>query len=396
MDTHPHHTAVIDTDGTPITYTELETWANRVAHHLLAHHIGIEDIIAVPIPRSATLTAAMWGIWKTGAVYLPLDPDYPPHRLHQYTTDAQPTHTLTTHTVNHLRHHTTTNHHRPPTPHTHPLNAAYLIFTSGTTGRPKAAINTHQGLTNRLAWMQHTIPLTTTDRILHKTPTSFDVSLWELTWPLLHAATLVHLPPGAHRDPTTIHHTLTHHHITICHFVPAMLRTYLHHLTTTNPPPTPHLHHVISSGEPLTTDLTTTFHHHHPHTTLHNMYGPTETAIDVTTTTITPHQPITLGHPTPGNHILILNPHHQPQPPNTIGQLTIAGTQLARGYHHQPGHTADTFRPHPTQPGQRIYTTGDHAHTTHNGTIHYHGRTDHQTKIRGTRIELTETHQHLV
>ncbi|MFD3518836.1 AMP-binding protein, partial [Streptomyces sp. NPDC058663] len=262
-------------------------------------------------------------------------------------------------------------------------------------------MNTHAAFVNRITWTQNAYPLTPTDRVLFKTPIGFDVSGWEWTWPLTTGATIHLLTPGAHRDPTHLTHTIRTAGITVCHFVPSMLRHFLAH------PDTPHcttLTHLITSGEELTPHLTTTLHTTLPTTHLHNLYGPTEAAIDVTHHTPDPHTPhtrIPIGTPITGTDLHVLDTHHQPVPIGVTGHLHIGGTPLARGYHHQPALTADRFIPHPTHHGQRLYATGDQARWTPHGTLEYLGRNDHQIKIRGQRIEPAEidtalhTHPHI-
>ncbi|RFU87407.1 amino acid adenylation domain-containing protein, partial [Streptomyces triticagri] len=425
----PDAIAVTDEHGTQLTYRQLDQRANQLAHHLTTHGVTTEDVIGIHLERSPHLITALLATLKTGAAYLPLDPDYPPARLTHMTTTSQPTLILTHHpthttattlTTNNtgtgtgdgegatnntpiplinlddaavdalLDQHPTT----PPTVHLTPDNAAYILYTSGSTGTPKGALNTHAAFTNRITWMQNTYHLTPTDRVLFKTPIGFDVSGWEWTWPLTTGARIHLLPPGAHRNPTHLTHTIQKHHITVCHFVPAMLTHFLTHPHTPN---CTTLTHVIASGEELTTHHTHTFHTTLPTTQLHNLYGPTEAAIDVThhtTTPTTPTQPqparIPIGTPITGAEIHILDDHHHPTPPGIPGHLHIGGTPLARGYHHQPALTAQHFTPHPTQPGTRLYKTGDLARHTPHGTIEYLGRTDHQLKINGQRIEPAE------
>ncbi|MFE6166221.1 amino acid adenylation domain-containing protein, partial [Streptomyces sp. NPDC056486] len=384
--------------------------SNRLAHHLIAHGIGVEDVVGLCLHRSLDLIVSLVAVLKAGAAYLPLDPDYPPARLthmattsrtpliltHHHTRDTAATFDLPPATqlldLDTERDAITAQPATTPGPVMDPANAAYVLYTSGSTGRPKGAVNTHAAFTNRIAWMQNTYPLTPADRILFKTPIGFDVNGWEWTWPLTTGASLHLTPPGAHRDPHQLAHLIQTHHITVCHFVPSMLRYFLdnpttHHCTT--------LKHLIVSGEELTPHLTHTHHTTLPTTQLHNLYGPTEAAIDVTahTTThshTTTNTPIPIGTPINATDLHILDTHHQPTPIGVTGTLHIGGTPLARGYHHHPALTADRFTPHPTHPGKRLYNTGDLAHYNPDGTITYLGRTDHQIKIRGQRIEPAE------
>ncbi|WP_447050613.1 amino acid adenylation domain-containing protein [Streptomyces rosealbus] len=416
----PDAIAVTGEEG-HLTYRELDEAANRLAHHLQAQGVGVEDVVGLCLHRSLNLIISLVGVLKTGAAYLPLDPDYPPARLTRMATTSR-TPLILTHTPTRDLAETLdlpANVHlldleteeaaitaRPataPAVAMHPDNAAYVLYTSGSTGQPKGAVNTHAAFTNRIAWMQHTYHLTDADRVLFKTPIGFDVNGWEWTWPLTTGARIHLTPPGHHRDPAALATLIQTHHITIAHFVPSMLRYFLNHPTTPN---CTTLRHLIVSGEELTPHLTHTHHTTLPTTQLHNLYGPTEAAIDVTAHTTTPTtQPTTaripIGTPINATNLHILDTHHHPTPLGTIGTLHIGGTPLARGYHHQPALTADRFTPHPTQPGQRLYNTGDLAHWNPDGTLTYHGRTDHQIKIRGQRIEPAEidtalqTHPHI-
>ncbi|MFF1700222.1 amino acid adenylation domain-containing protein, partial [Streptomyces sp. NPDC058257] len=415
----PDAIAVTGEEG-QLTYRELDEAANQLAHHLRNHGIGVEDVVGLCLHRSLDLIICLVGTLKAGAAYLPLDPDYPPARLTRMATTSHTavilTHTATRETAADLdlpastrlldldteRPAITTRPTTAPALDMHPDNAAYILYTSGSTGLPKGAVNTHAAFTNRIAWMQNTYPLTPTDRVLFKTPIGFDVNGWEWTWPLTTGARIHLTPPGTHRDPHQLAHLIQTHHITTAHFVPSMLRYFLDNPTTQN---CTTLRHLIVSGEELTPHLTHTHHQTLPTTQLHNLYGPTEAAIDVTAHTTQPPTPTTtripIGTPINATHIHILDPHHQPTPINVTGTLHIAGTPLARGYHHQPALTAERFTPHPTQPGQRLYNTGDLAHYNPDGTITYLGRTDHQIKIRGQRIEPAEidtalqTHPHI-
>ncbi|MGW5869203.1 non-ribosomal peptide synthetase, partial [Streptomyces sp. NPDC055239] len=301
----PDAVAVTGEEG-QLTYRELDEAANRLAHHLIARGIGVEDVMGICLHRSLDLIVSLVAVLKTGAAYLPLDPDYPPARLTRMATTSR-TPLILTH--QHTRDTTTSLDLPPatqlldltreepdiaarpvtaPAPVMDPANAAYVLYTSGSTGQPKGAVNTHAAFTNRIAWMQNTYPLTPADRILFKTPIGFDVNGWEWTWPLTTGASIHLTPPGAHRDPHQLAHLIQTHHITTCHFVPSMLRYFLDNPTTQN---CTTLKHLIVSGEELTPHLTHTHHTTLPHTQLHNLYGPTEAAIDVTAHTTTPTTP---------------------------------------------------------------------------------------------------------
>ncbi|MET9611191.1 amino acid adenylation domain-containing protein, partial [Streptomyces sp. NPDC006512] len=261
------------------------------------------------------------------------------------------------------------------------------------TGRPKGVMVEHEAIVNRITWMQHTYQLTPTDRVLQKTPASFDVSVWEFFWPLAYGTPLVIARPDGHKDPDYLTTLINEQHITVLHFVPSMLTALLTETTLTN---CPTLRLVTCSGEALPTDLVTRFHTPTTHTQLANLYGPTEAAVDVTATTSTPtntqgHTTAPIGTPLWNTRTYILDPTLQPVPPGTPGELYLAGIQLARGYLSRPDLTAERFTadPHGT-PGTRMYRTGDLARHLPDGRIHYLGRTDDQVKLRGFRIEPGE------
>jgi len=252
-------------------------------------------------------------------------------------------------------------------------------------------MNTHRGICNRLLWMQDHYQLDATDRVLQKTPFSFDVSVWEFFWPLQVGARLVIAAAGGHRDAGYLIATINRHHITTIHFVPSMLRLFLdHHAADT----CASLRRVICSGEALTLDLQDRFFDRLD-TQLHNLYGPTEAAVDVTWWQCQPDHDlpvVPIGRPIANTTIHILDDHLQPQPIGVPGELHIGGVQVARGYLHRPDLTTQRFIPDPFSdtPNARLYKTGDLARWLPNGTIDFLGRLDFQVKLHGVRIELGE------
>ncbi|MFG1690527.1 amino acid adenylation domain-containing protein, partial [Nonomuraea sp. NPDC049269] len=292
---------------------------------------------------------------------------------------------------------------QPPAHRTHPAQAAYLMYTSGSTGTPKGVLIPHRGLTNRITWTQHTYHLTPHDKVLHKTPTTFDISLWELLGPLTAGAQLILAKPGHHGDPEHLLHLINHHNITLIHLIPTLLTHLLNQNDTNqqgNATSPTSLRHVFCGGETLPATTVTAFYQRHPTTTLHNLYGPTETSIDATAYTCPhphPHPGQTpainppIGTPLANTTTHILDPHLNPTPTGIPGELFIGGQGLAHGYHHQPALTAQRFIANPhTSDGSRLYRTGDLTRHDPHGNIHFLGRTDHQVKIRGHRIEPAE------
>ncbi|MFL6120782.1 amino acid adenylation domain-containing protein [Actinophytocola sp.] len=363
--------------GAELTYAQLDRRANRLAHHLLARGVGPESVVGVQLERGAELVVALLGIHKAGGAYLPLDPDYPAERLAYLRTDARAGVTVTAETFTGLD-----GPDHDPGVHVQPAHPAYVIYTSGSTGRPKGVVIEHRGIVNRLRWMQDTYALDATDRVLQKTPSSFDVSVWEFFWPLMTGATLVLACPGGHRDPAYLAEVIAAEEITTVHFVPSMLRAFLAEPFGA----LPSLRRMICSGEALTADLVTGVAGRIG-CELHNLYGPTEASVDVTAVQCHPGEPVTIGRPITNTRAYVVDGDLHPV---ADGELCLAGVQLARGYLGRPALTAERFVPDPFGDGDRLYRTGDRARFRPDGTIDYLGRLDHQVKIRGHRIELGE------
>ncbi|HET6976586.1 MAG TPA: amino acid adenylation domain-containing protein [Pyrinomonadaceae bacterium] len=386
-----------------LTYAELNRRANQLAHHLRRHGVGPEVLVGVAAERSVELMVALLGILKAGGAYVPIDPSYPASRVEYMLADSGVSIVLT---QSHLL---------PQLPQTsarmiclddwseiaaeadeNPAvnvsgdNSIYMIYTSGSTGQPKGALNTHSALFNRLTWMQQQYQLTPEDRVLQKTPFSFDVSVWEFFWPVITGARLVFAKPGGHQDRSYLIELINATQITTCHFVPSMLHAFLDDPEEST---CRSLRQVMSSGEALSYDLQQRFFERLG-ARLHNLYGPTEAAIDVTFWECGPNEEhsVPIGRPIANTEIYLLDPSLHPVPVGAPGELYIGGVGLARAYHHRPELTAQQFVPHPFSEtsSRRLYKTGDLARYRADGAIEYIGRSDHQVKIRGFRIELGE------
>jgi amino acid adenylation domain-containing protein len=361
-------------------------------------------VVAVVMERSAELMVALLAVLKTGAAYLPVDPGYPADRIAFMLADTRPVLVLTdaalvgalpagklpvlipgaleaTHGDGNLD---DAERGGPLLP-AHP---AYLIYTSGSTGTPKGVMVPHAGIVNRLAWMQAAYRLDESDRVLQKTPISFDVSVWELFWPLLEGAALVLARPGGHRDPAYLSRLIGSAGITTAHFVPAMLEAFL---GSADPGPCGSLRRVICSGEALPGRVADRFADWSP-AELHNLYGPTETSVDSTAWACAPGggtPPI--GRPIWNTSVYVLDRALRPVPAGMPGELYVAGQGLARGYLARPGLTAERFVANPYgAPGERMYRTGDVVRWTADGELVFAGRADEQVKIRGFRVEPGE------
>ncbi|MFI9051728.1 amino acid adenylation domain-containing protein [Streptomyces sp. NPDC053427] len=410
----PDRTAVAF-EGAELTYADLFARADRLAALLTHRGAGPEGVVAVAVPRSLDLIVALLAVLKSGAAYLPIDPDDPTERTAFVLGDARPVLLLVTEETSALlagtdaaperivldSPETRTRLARPaddaerpesgrPAAGLLPRHPAYVIYTSGSTGRPKGVLVPHEGIVNRLLWMQDQYHLTGDDRVLQKTPSSFDVSVWEFFWPLIAGAGLVVARPGGHKDPAYLAALIDEQQVTTAHFVPSMLRAFLAQPTAAA---CASLRQVMCSGEALTADLTQSFQASLD-IPLHNLYGPTEASVDVTHHACAPqtgdaHPPI--GRPIWNTQVYVLDAGLAPVPVGVVGELYLAGTGLARGYLNRPGLSAERFVANPFGgPGERMYRTGDLVRWSSEGELEYLGRADSQVKVRGFRIELGE------
>jgi amino acid adenylation domain-containing protein len=405
VDRDPAATAVVFGE-TSLTYAGLEAAANRLAHRLIARGVPPGGVVAVHAERSLEMVVALLGVLKAGAAYLPLDPAYPEDRLAYMLEDAS-VEAVVTHepTARRLAGRL------PPGVSEVRLDAglavlsgesaarplqrcdpgfpAYVIYTSGSTGLPKGAMVHHAAIRNRLLWMQAAYDLTPGERVLQKTPYSFDVSVWEFFWPLLTGACLVVARPGGHQDPAYLARLISEHEVTTLHFVPSMLRLFLE---APDVGALPSLRRVIASGEALPPEVARSFLTRFQ-AELHNLYGPTEAAVDVTAWACAPgDERVPIGRPIANLRTHVLDQGLRPLPIGVTGELFLGGAGLGLGYLGRPDLTADRFLPSPESaiPGERLYRTGDLVRLLPDGSIEYLGRTDHQVKVRGFRIELGE------
>ncbi|HEL4807824.1 TPA: enterobactin synthase subunit F [Stenotrophomonas maltophilia] len=395
MDRDPHAPALVFGDAA-LDYATLEARSFALAAQLRAMDVGPGSVVAVALPRSLELVIALVAVLRAGAAYLPLDLAHPDERLARILASAQPVCVLAA-AEDSARmagvpvlapEQWTALSFAAPWADPAPSDAAYVIYTSGSTGEPKGVVIEHRAIVNRLLWMREHYSIRADDRVLQKTPATFDVSVWEFFLPLLCGATLVVAGAEGHRDPTELARLIREHGITTAHFVPSMLDAFLAAPASEGL----QLRRVFTSGEALDASSRDRFHAR-VHAELHNLYGPTEAAVDVSYWPASAQdrsRPVPIGFPVWNTRLYVLDARMQPVPIGVAGDLYLGGVQLARGYLGRDDLTTERFLADPFLPGERIYRTGDVARWRRDGAVEYLGRSDHQVKLRGLRIELGE------
>lgn len=396
------------TEDEQLTYQELNVYANQLAHYLRKAGVKPESLVGICLKRSFNLLTCLLAVLKAGGAYVLLDPTYPMERLALMIEDASITLLVTTQTQGaplagpetqmlyleneweYISREDTAN----PTGEIDTENLAYVIYTSGSTGRPKGVQIAHQGLRNLICWHRQTFALKPHDRASHFASLSFDGALWEI-WPsLATGATLCLIDDEIRHDPQLIREWMIKQQITLGYLPTPLAESVLDEAWPENLA----MHTLTTGGDAL--------HYAPPEQcpfALVNTYGPAENSV-VTTFGVVPSAPQTYGLPSIGRpmsnvQVYVLDSQMQPVPIGVTGELFIGGTGLARGYRHHPDLTAERFLPNPFvggrfpsswQPGSRLYRTGDLARYRSNGELDFLGRNDHQVKIRGCRVELSE------
>ena len=451
---HPQALAVLDSAPAPgevltpeseraytfdraLTYAELDERARVLAAQLLDWGVRPSDAVGLRVHRGAEQYVALYALLYAGATYVPVLPDLPAERVGVMMEDAECSlllhgpglHPLSAEELNPQepqRHANLPQHTLPQLSIEEPVQApaaeelpgvktgldedAYVLFTSGSTGRPKGVAISHRAIDNRLRWQQHQIPVGEGDRVLHKTPISFDVHVWELYWPLAEGAAVVIAAPDGHRDPAYLARVFAEQSVTAVHFVPTMLsaltsspaaRRILADAGFGRDREQP-LRYVVCSGEALQKDQVQAAGEVLGVYPL-NLYGPTEAAVDVTfweTSSDPQRESVPIGEPVWNTGTLILDPTGHPVPVGVTGELHLSGVQLARGYKNNPQATEAAFVEQAPAgalallngESQRLYRTGDLACweilPDGRAVIGYRGRTDYQIKVRGQRLEL--------
>ena len=384
-------------EGHDLSIKELDEQSNALATELISQGIQKGDFVPICFDRSLEMLIAIVGVLKSGGAYVPLDASQPLERLDFIIEDTSAKLVVAASDYkNRFKEKKVINVHGAydrnasiELPKLGTEDSAYAIYTSGTTGKPKGVVNCHGALTNRLDWMCDEFVITPDDCLLQKTPYTFDVSVWELLMPLFVGSKLIFAKPEGHKETRYLEQLINREKVTIVHFVPSMLNVFLAELETK----CESLKYVVCSGEALPAKVANTFYQK-LNAILYNFYGPTEAAIDVTYTAISPNisaqDLITVGKPANNVRIYILNENEQVQPNGVVGEIVIAGIQVAEGYINRPELNKKAFINDPFFKGERAYRTGDLGWSLPNGEIVYVDRKDNQVKIRGNRIELEE------
>jgi amino acid adenylation domain-containing protein len=405
----PDATALICEDE-QLTYRELNERANQLAHYLRRRGVKPEGLVAILMQRSIQMVVAFLGVLKAGGAYVPVDPTYPPERIRFMLQNSRASVLLTVkkfaalakQSVSELGEANVLNmdeqwnelaiESRECLPAVvRPDNLAYMIYTSGSMGTPKGTMNLHRSLCNLLQWTQDAYALQPTDRVLQKTAFSFDPSTWEILWALLNGATLVLAPADIDRNPSQLVRFVQEQQISVILFVSSAMQVFLEEPRSRE---CSTLRHVFCGGEPVPASLQAAFESRLD-ALLHNIYGPTEACI----ITIVGERSagveaatMPIGRPVGNTRVYLLDRRLRLVPLGVTGEVFIGGHCLGRGYYFHPALTAEQFVPDPfsSEPGARLYKTGDLARYLSDGQIEFLRRADQQVKVRGFRIELGE------
>jgi len=401
---HPDRMALVF-ESVQLTYRELNEAANRVANHLIERcEAGPDQVVGILMDRSERLMAGLWGIIKSGAAYLPLDPAFPAARIRFMLEDSGCCVLLTE-----RRYRNKVTGLRPdaviiemdeppgarttdPPRRTGPEDLLYLIYTSGSTGVPKGVMLEQRNVTSFNRNMSKVFGLAPGDTLLALTTITFDISVLELICPLMSGMTVVLASDAIANAPVRAAALLGQRNINVLQITPSRLKLMLEDAETST---LGGLKALLIGGEPLPGQLFERLKTL-PTVNLFNVYGPTETTIWSTAKRLN-HADLTIGTPLVDEEVLVLDPDsRQILPIGVLGEICIGGQGLARGYWNRPDLTQDRFPPHPVRCGERMYRTGDLGRFLPNGDIQCGGRMDHQIKVRGYRIELGEIEQHLL
>lgn len=401
----PHKVAIRSFESV-LTYAALKCASDVLAENLLVRGVTPGSCVGVALERSTDLVIAVLAIMKAGAAFLPLRVDDPPDRLREMLKNARvkiaiatrssvqkfaelsicvisPSHGADTHMAEDCF----------PGKAMQLHQLAYITYTSGSTGKPKAVMIHHFALCAHMDWMAKAFPLKENDNVFLKTQFSFDAAIWELFAPLTAGATLCVGGVNAHIDMAEVVQSVRRWCVTRIQFVPTVLRIFVEEPGSDQ---CTSLRDIFCGGERLTRDVVQACWKRLPTAKVHNLYGPTETCIDVAAFTCyetMPHRySVPIGRPILGSQIYILDANFDPVPIGVTGELFIGGNSVGRGYMGDPAFTAERFMPDPfsVRPGAQLYRSRDMARMLPNGLVEFVGRNDDQIKVHGQRIEPVE------
>ncbi|MBK4995751.1 amino acid adenylation domain-containing protein, partial [Pseudomonas sp. S37] len=400
----PDAIALVAEDG-ELSYRQLDEQANRLAHHLISLGVKPDDRVAICVERGLSMVIGLLAILKAGAAYVPVDPGYPAERIRHMLADSAPlavlVHGATREVVGATQ--------RPlidldqpcwqQQPISNPRIAglgaqhlAYVIYTSGSTGVPKGVMVEHRNVVNLVHWSQRLCPAAGAGGVLHKTPVSFDASVWELFWPLCSGLRLVLARPDGQRDPAYLAQLIQAQRVGVVQFVPALLQQFIEQAESRH---CNSLTDIVCGGGELSAALAAQVRQRLPQVRLHNVYGPTETTVDCSVWTLQPgaalpQGALPIGQAIDNTRLYVLDSDDQLVPWGVAGQLHIGGAGVTRGYLGLPEQQAERFIASPFVTGDRLYRSGDLVRLDPHGNLMFLGRTDQQIKLRGLRIEPGE------
>ncbi|MGH9775269.1 MAG: non-ribosomal peptide synthetase [Candidatus Acidiferrales bacterium] len=384
--------------GKSLTYRELNARANQLARHLQALGVRPGIVVGICLERSNEMLIALLATLKTGSAYVPCDPSHPEGRLGFMLSDSQAKVLVT---CDNFRNRFSIfdgaiacldSDHRAITAHPAenlcvgitPEAVAYVIYTSGSTGQPKGVQVEHRSLVNFLTSMKVNPGITEKDVLLAVTTVSFDIAALELYLPLTVGARIILASRETAMDGWQLCEELKRSRVTMMQATPATWR-----LLIVAGWKGEQKFKILCGGEKLTRKLANQLVDRAKR--VWNLYGPTETTVWSTVQRLTRSDgPVRIGHPIGNTQVYVLDARGELLPAGVPGELCIGGTGVARGYLNRPELTAEKFIPNPFHNGERIYRTGDLARFSPDGSLEYLGRTDHQMKIRGHRVEPGE------